>query len=353
MGDVTFLYGRPGPHPLHGFFANSVGATRLPLDFALRYYDRGSSRPRRYLSWVLSAALLPLHASGRLILSDGAQVPPALLRWTPLLGRRWRVVALMANETLYFLETGRYSRWTSLWTRLVLRSYDALLCVGTFQTELAQRQIGGRRPRILTIRSAIAHDRLGKLSIVVPNLDSHHVVCVANAPGGWRTWYKGIDLLIGAVESVHASVPGITLTLVGDVTLQRMPGSTVPITLAGPQTDLGPFFSEAALYVHLGRGDAWPVSVLEAMAAGLPALVTTTTGTREAAGDVDGQLVVPPTITDAAEAITWYFSLSPSERSQLSQRARTVALKYTEERASRTIQEALACLSPPLKPRIL
>ena len=74
----------------------------------------------------------------------------------------------------------------------------------------------------------------------------------------------------------------------------------------------------SSLYVHLGRGDAFPVSSMEAMLAGLPTIVSNETGTKEIVKEVSKNLIVPLNVNEVAKRIEWYFRLKKDEKNKLS-----------------------------------
>lgn len=339
---VVFLHGRPGPHPFHAAMARSVGAEFLPVDFVLRWHDQFASRPRRYLSWLLCALLFPRRGQYDIFLAEGPHFLPGIMRRLGLLRRDQRTVCLLDNEALYFMKSGYYPTATH-WANLqALRAYDGLMCVGRMQTALARDIVSGfpSRPAVLTIPSAIPSERWASLAEVTPSLDEKQLLFVGNGPSGWRGWYKGLDLLLEAVRLAAPTVPGVRLQLVGswdhtyvESLLGRPLSSTPEVTLLGQVSDVSLAASRSALYVHLGRGEAFGISVLEAMRAGVPALVSEWTGAREAAEQVDPRLVVPLDAQTAAERICWYLDLPLEEKRRLSARARGIAAEYTEERA--------------------
>ena len=59
------------------------------------------------------------------------------------------------------------------------------------------------------------------------------------------------------------------------------------LKFVGRCSDLAPVFATASVYLHPGRGDAFPLSVLEAMAAGLVPIVSEWTGAKEVVEQVD------------------------------------------------------------------
>lgn len=347
---TLFIHGRPGPHPFHACLAHAIGADFLPVDFLLRWHDRPSSRVRRYLSWIVCALRLPHPRRYGMFLTEGPHLPPLVLKRLGMLGRGQRVAALMDNETLFFLKAGRYSKRTQRFLRSALGTYDALFCVGSFQESLAQELFSGqsRRPAILKVRSGFPADRFAGLSQITPALDGSRLVFIGNCEVEWRGWYKGLDLLLDAFAQGCWDLDNSSLRIVGrwneeyiGIQRQALGEMSDRVQFLGHQSDLTKVLSESALYVHLARGEAFGISILEAMLAGVPALVSEWTGAREAVEQVDRRLVVPPCPKAAADRIRWYFSLSSSEKMRLSARSREVAATFTEQRAELEFRELL------------
>lgn len=336
---TLFIHGAPVAHALHAALARAVGATAVRVDRLLPYHSSGS-RTRRYLSWLLNGLLLP--NSYDLYLTEGPQIPPLVRRWLHLVGKRQRLAALMANETLFFLKMDRYDPPTRRFLLHALSAFDALVCMGSMQATLAEDVLAGlpRRPRILLCRTALDDARRLSMERVRPDLESRLLVFVGHGPAGWRGWYKGMDVLFETMGTLRERGIECRLRIVGSwdtsfITPLLESARLEPgwIELVGPRESPASAFEGACLYVHLGRGDAWPVSVLEAMTAGLPPLVSEWTGSKEAAERVEERLVVPFAAQEAASRIEWYFGQTPEARQRLSARAREVAAEYDMVRA--------------------
>ncbi len=87
------------------------------------------------------------------------------------------------------------------------------------------------------------------------------------------------------------------------------------------------------MYFHIARGEAWGISVTEAMLAGLPAIVSNETGSKEVVAKVDQNLIIPVNQKSAEQALLQYFSLSEDKREILSKKAKEVSSQYTEAAA--------------------
>ncbi len=347
---AVFLHGRPGPHPFHAALAHSVGAEPRFVDPILPWHDRDCSAFRRYLSSLLCTLVFPGRSGYDLFLTEGAHVPPVLMRRLLLLTREQRTAALMDNETLYFVKSGYYPARTRRKILWLLHSFDALICIGSMQKRLADDVLlpCRTRPVVYQVTSAVPARRTAALAATEPSLDGNTILLIANGPAGFRSWYKGMDLLTAAFDRAASQRSDLALEIAGDwqdseirALRDRHPAVAARIRFLGHVTDLEGPLSRAALYVHLGRGDAFAISVLEAMAAGLPALVSEWTGASEAVSRVGPEWVVPLDAQAASARILAYFDMSLGERRRLSRLSREVAASYSEERAFGCFQEVV------------
>ena len=105
---------------------------------------------------------------------------------------------------------------------------------------------------------------------------------------------KRVDLLLGAV----AKVPGVTLTIAGDGPLRDAVrrridalGLAERVTMQGSVADPAPVLRHADLFVLTSAAENCPLSLLQAMASGLPVVTTAVGGVPEVVRDgVDGLL---------------------------------------------------------------
>jgi glycosyltransferase involved in cell wall biosynthesis len=323
--------------------ARAIDADFLPVDFVLPWQLRPRSGPgRRYASWLACALLFPRRRDYDLFLTEGPQFPPLLMKRLGLVRGPQRVAALMDNETLYFLRERRYPATTRAALLLALESYDALLCVGKMQAAMAGELLAarGRKPRLVVTPSGVSVDRLRDLSQVAPPLSSEAVVFVGNGPGAWRGWYKGLDLAMNTLALASTRRPALQLLVAGEwdrdyfEAVRARCATPERITPLGGLARIASAFERAALCLHLGRGEAFGISVLESLCAGVPCIVSEWTGAKEVVEQVDPRLVVPLDAAEAARRVLWYFDLPPEEKRRLSGRGRDVAGQSTEPRAA-------------------
>ena len=222
---------------------------------------------------------------------------------------------------------------TALLQRLLVRYCDGAVAMSEFARGRVRGFAGGSFP-CRVANPYVQPAAYSTLTSVEPDLDANVAVTV----GEWRD-HKGIDLLVAAWPRVRERHPDAELRLVG----RGFPGAyaDVPgVTLRGFVDSLEAEFAAASLYVHPARIEAFGVSVVEAMRAGLPAVVTETTGARSAVEVVDGSLVVPPSAAALAERVSAYFDAGGDERRALSRASRRASEPYDEATKTAEFRDA-------------
>jgi glycosyltransferase involved in cell wall biosynthesis len=269
------------------------------------------------------------------------RIPQLIMKRFGLLRHDQKVVALMADESLYFMQIRRYPRATVWIMRNFLRHCDAIVCIGRFQTEIASAVIAGSKAKLYTIFNGVP-DKVSK-AVGGNEYDatSNQLLFIGNASVNWRIWYKGIDLMLKAFNVARQDNPTLRFVIVGEVErllleniLDKFTEETrASVHFTGPATDIAPYFRSSALYFHCARGDAFPTTVLESMAAGIVPLISMSTGTVEIVEQVGKQFIVPLEPELIAKQILWFFSLSEEEKLGYSRRCKDVMKSYTEDHA--------------------
>lgn len=137
--------------------------------------------------------------------------------------------------------------------------------------------------------------------------------------GGGEVKYKGIDLTLQAAKRLE-EYDFVVLGYERSTINEEIPSV---VTMAGRVKDILPFLEKAALVVHPGRGDAFPVSTLEAMAAGVPVLLSKYTGTSCIMEEINPLFVRETSVSDIIRGIDWFFSLKEGTRIEYSNRVRS------------------------------
>lgn len=148
----------------------------------------------------------------------------------------------------------------------------------------------------------------------------------------WR--YKGLDLVIDAFLDFQRNNPGAKLTIVHNAELPPELKSRINrgIKLVGYVPDIARAYSTADLYLQVGRGDAFPVAALEAMAVGVPTITSGTVGVKEIVSRVDGRLVVNENADSLLEAMKYYHSLGAKRKSGISRSFKLEGERFFERK---------------------
>jgi glycosyltransferase involved in cell wall biosynthesis len=136
-------------------------------------------------------------------------------------------------------------------------------------------------------------------------------------PGGFVATWAGTGRLADEVRS-RALAMGVGEAL-------RLPGF-VPL---GP--DLLALYRDADAFVHVSWTEGLPGVLTEALACGLPAIVTDVGGVREAVGDGDAALLVPPGDAGALAAAVLRLEGDPPLRMRLAEAGLGLAREHSLE----------------------
>jgi glycosyltransferase involved in cell wall biosynthesis len=171
------------------------------------------------------------------------------------------------------------------------------------------------------------------------------LVCVARLSNE-----KGIDLVVHAVSRVLRQGIPCKCIILGDGPLKdrlvqerNSLGLWNHVFFEGFQKDVRPYLQAASAFILTSHLEGLPLSVLEAMACGLPCIVTDVGGSAEAVRDQVTGLVIPPGSLDATEEAVLYLATHPQERAEMAKKARETACRYfdIDERMSELRQVIL------------
>ena len=174
------------------------------------------------------------------------------------------------------------------------------------------------------------YEQLGQIQ---PDVDRKIALTV-----GRSTLYKGVDILVDAWADVRQQHPDVELHIVG----KNHPKSFADCTgvrVRGYVEDIVEVYGDTGLYIQPSRIDPFPVTVLEALRAGLPAVVTESTGSKSEIEQLDENLITPATPAGLSEAIDWYFSLPSNEKQALSNTAKARGEQFGPQTRKRIFRE--------------
>ena len=190
-----------------------------------------------------------------------------------------------------------------------------------------------------SIREQYRHAKRRELGI------EHGAIVLLFAGNNYRL--KGLEPLLFAFALLKKRSPDVPLRLIvlgrGQIWLYRRKahrlGVADSVFFLGPVAGMEPYYAASDIYVHPTFYDSCSLTVLEALACGLPAVTTRFNGASDAIlSDEGGKIVQDPAdAEEIADAIAFYFD------EQRRMRARVVARQWMEQYPpSRNVEETLA-----------
>lgn len=164
---------------------------------------------------------------------------------------------------------------------------------------------------------------------------------------------KGQSVLVRAASAVIKRCPGCLFLLVGEADpayrleceqLAREAGVGESVMFLGYREDVAAILAATEVFVHPAFSENMPLSVIEAMAAGLPIVASDVEGVDEIVRNGrDGLLVHPGQPDELARQII-YLLENPAARSALGDRAQENARQFTEDEMLRKTGDCLRSL---------
>jgi len=215
--------------------------------------------------------------------------------------------------------------------------WDKTICVSNAVREALVRDYRFPRKKTLTIRNGVSLSEFAPSvsdGVAVRNRlglgsDEFVLVCAARL-----TEQKGIDILLRAIAKALRDGVHCKCIILGDGPLRgqlleqaRELDLTGHVFFEGFQEDVRPYLQASSAFVLTSHseGGGGPLSVLEAMACGLPCIVNGVGGSIEAVTHHVHGLVTPPGSPDAVADAISYLATHPQERAHMGQMARARA----------------------------
>jgi|APSaa5957512622_1039677.scaffolds.fasta_scaffold40488_2 glycosyltransferase involved in cell wall biosynthesis len=306
---ILYLY--TGDHPVHRKFAESVGADIKAMSWEI---------PKGY----------------DIYFSEGEYTRLVIMKLLGKLEKKSKIIILLSDPRLFYLNTKyKFNSKTksikkiSMVKKMILKGMlghaDGIICGSKFQDELLAK-FNNKIPRRV-VYPFISKERVISLGKVQPRLDSKSILFIGNGPD---YYYKGIDKLLNVFRKLKIKYPDIVLNIVGEWDAKdswKIKG----VNFCGKQKSLENYFERSAVYLHLGRGEAFGVTIVEAMAAGLPSFVSNLTGAKEIVSRADEEFILSFDEDKIMQKLENYFELSLSKRNNLSDTFRKEGLKMNEK----------------------
>lgn len=182
-----------------------------------------------------------------------------------------------------------------------------------------------------------------ELKKITPDYSSSHAVYL----GGGED-YKGVDILASAWEKYNSGHQDAVLHIIGNGHSNNY-AHLDSVVCHGFVNDLSTILSKVSIAIHPARQDAFPVSTLETMMAGLVPIVTNTTGTKKIVYNISDVLVSESKKTELVKTITEVYKTPHIQRKTWGYQARQLALGYTKSNAKKKFRESFSSLIKEIK----
>lgn len=296
--------------------------TQGDADYVARFRDNGikviDAYPSKKICWTTIKTLraeLRAHPYDIVYAMNSKTIPNAAFacigfKRTKLVTYRGTVGGLYRHDPTAYL--------THLHPRV-----DGISCVAQAVTDDVKQRVWRHKDRVVTIYKGhdIAWYQAQPANICELGLpsDAFCVICIANARPS-----KGVHILLDSAKQL-ADLPHVHLLLAGrdmdteqNLNLAKQSGMSERIHFLGYRQDVPELLAASAVQVQPSiSGEGLPKTIIEAMAMGVPSIVTTTGGGKELLVDGESGFIVPVQDPDAiAEKIRWLYQ-SPEQRQKM------------------------------------
>lgn len=212
------------------------------------------------------------------------------------------------------------------------RAINNTICVSDAVRNALVNELRFPSPKTITVRNGVSTSEFFPSKIDGAMLrsrlgigpDEFLLVCIARL-----ALAKGVDVLLKAVSQVIHEGISCKCIIVGDGPLKQALseqasslGLTNVVFFEGFQTNVLPYLQAGSAFILTSHLEGLPFSVLEAMACGLPCIVTNVGGSAEVVAHEVVGLVIPAGSVEAAANAISHLAVHPEERTQMAERTR-------------------------------
>jgi glycosyltransferase involved in cell wall biosynthesis len=319
---VLFLY--YDPHYFHSELAKALKADFYP---SLKLKSEKTNMFTGGLGILRAVFTLPRDYD--IYFCEGTYIIPALAKKFGLIKKDAKIVNILASPLLYYIKTGLIKRVRQKFAIELLKEVDLFLCLGKMEDRLLKEIIPDAKSIVVypVIKTEVNKKFIGK-KVNLPYLNRHKILTI----GTNSAYYKGIDITFESFKIVKKRFPDSELTIAGNINdLNKYVDCNYPgVHCIGYAKDVVKLIKNSSLYVHMGRGDTFPLSSLEAMLGGLPTIVSEWTGTKEVVQNINSNYIAPLKSRDLADIIINHFNKKATQKKALSIRFREAAIEFSK-----------------------
>lgn len=293
------------------------------------------------LMYKLPAMIKQIQAYAPDILHAHLDIPNAFaLLMRPVLGCKL-VLHLHGQGIVPRSEMPKRGAWQLLWNAIAhfYKYCDYAIAICRFQLPYLKR-LGFRDDQVVVIPNGINLTGFPRTS--GPARDNYRFVHVARF-----FQEKRHDLLIEAFKEVNRGMPHTHLTLVGDGPLRsgieskvRALGLQGKVEILGVRRDVPEILAKSDCFVLNSHWELHPITILEAMRAGLPVIATAVGGVPDTVENQVTGLVVPPDNMETLVHAMLEMAQNPQRARQMGEQGyRAVTENFSNTAVARKIEK--------------
>ncbi len=323
-GKILFLY--YDPHYFHAALAKELHADFYP---APKLRSEKSNIITGGLSILKAVFTLPKNYD--IYFCEGTYIIPVLAKKLGLIRKDAKIVNILASPLLYYIKTGLIKGIRKRFAITLLKEVDSFVCVSKMEDDLLKEIIPNAKSIVIYpfVKQEMEIEIMKKKNII-PNINAHKILTI----GTHSAYYKGIDIVFEAFKIIKKKFPDAELNIVGNMPdLKKYVDCNYEgVHCLGYVKDLVKVIKESSLYIHMGRGDTFPVSILEVMQCGLPVIVSDATGVKEVIEKIDKNMISKLNENDLVNKTNEYFNLSQNQKIILSKRFYNIATSFNKDK---------------------
>jgi glycosyltransferase involved in cell wall biosynthesis len=250
-----------------------------------------------------------------------------------ILRKKFKVFNIFSDPRLYSLKSNtyfnekkgirvKYPLVKSRFIKKLINFIDGYVFIGKYQRSLFEnvKGLNKEKPYIIAYPS-MNQKRYEQLIKIKPKLDSKNIIFIGGYELATELEYKGYDVLFEIFPELKKTDKKINLTIVGGGWDEK--NKIRDVNFTGQLKDFSKELKESSLFLHLGLGDAFCVTAIEAMRSGLPVIISNQVGAKEVVEKVRKDFVIDRNDKDSIKnKILEYFDLNFKEKKSLSNKFR-------------------------------
>ena len=239
------------------------------------------------------------------------------------------IIKYLGEPIFYRLLNGEINGFKKLFLTYFLRQLDGFICHGDWQAELLSKYLPNAN-KVVVYAPILPKTYKELKNAKLPKLNSHNLLTIGND----RVKYKGLDISIEAFKMIKKRYEDAELIVIGkhDKKFIERYKEVDGLRFMGFVPSILPFVGNSSLYIHPSRGEAFGLSITEAMLGGLPAIVSEDTGAKTIVKDLGKRFIVKTGSSyELCKQIDWYFQQSYKKKVALSKKSRRIAQRINPD----------------------